>query len=134
MIRMPPGSPIAALPDRGAAWPEADPRDAAGRSSSPWQVRGVERDSERRPIFNMEMEGVRVKEEILPRLAPGGTRLIRRFTIATDEGRGDLFMRAAKVAPAAGHSLAGGSSMFVAQNRSFVKTPTASRNCSSRCP
>ncbi|MCH2161293.1 MAG: c-type cytochrome [Phycisphaerales bacterium] len=130
MIRMPPGSPIAALPDRGAAWPEADPRDAAGRSSSPWQVRGVERDSERRPIFNMEMEGVRVKEEILPRLAPGGTRLIRRFTIATDEGRGDLFMRAAitpTIEAAGGEgrtrrwTLAGGRIIDVRGAESFVR-------------
>ena len=39
-----------------------------------------------------------MKEHIVPRLARGGTHLNRIFTVQTDEGRGDLYMRAA-IAP-----------------------------------
>ena len=105
ILPMPPGNAIEILSNRTAAWPDVSERDAAGRRSNPWQFRGMERDDDRRPIFHTETDGVRIRELIVPRLAPGGTRLTRQFTVATDEGRGDLFMRAAIapiIKPAAG--------------------------------
>ena len=98
IIALPPGHAIEILPTRSGAWPEISERDPAGRPSERWQVRGIERDEERRPVFIMETDGVRVREQVVPRLASGGTRLLRRFIVNTDEGRGDLYMRAA-VAP-----------------------------------
>jgi hypothetical protein len=98
VLRLPPGHAIEVLSNRAAAWPLAEERDAAGRREDGWRVRGVERDLDRRPMFVLEGVGVQVREQIVPRLARGGTHLNRRFTVQTDASRGDLYMRAA-VAP-----------------------------------
>ena len=95
---LPPDHAIEILPNRTAPWPRIAERDAAGRSTHRWKVRGVERDQDRRPVFLMDTDGVRIREQIVPQLASGGTKLLRRFIVDTDEGRGDLYMRAA-VAP-----------------------------------
>lgn len=95
---LPPDHAIEILDSRTEPWPKISERDAAGRDSNRWQVRGIERDEERRPIFLLETDGVRIREHIVPKLASGGTKLVRRFIVHTDEGRGDLYMRAA-VAP-----------------------------------
>ena len=95
---MPPGHAIEILPTRAGTWPEISARDAAGRGTERWRVRGIERDEDRRPVFLMETDGVRIREQLIPRLASGGTRLVRQFIVYTDEGRGDLYMRAA-IAP-----------------------------------
>lgn len=108
VLQMPDGPAIAMLETRDAAWPAANARDAAGLRNGAWRFAGVTRDDARRPAFNSELDGVRIVERPLPRIAEGGTTLIRRFTVGSDAGRGDLYMRAAiatSIEPAAGEGL-----------------------------
>jgi hypothetical protein len=86
------------LSTRDETWPEPFARDAAGIRNGAWRFAGTTRNRNRRPAFNTELDGVRITETPIPRLAEGGTRLVRRFTVGSDEGRGDLYMRAAVVA------------------------------------
>ena len=105
VLQMPDGPAIAMLETRDAAWPTANARDPAGLRNGAWRFAGVTRDDERRPAFNSELDGVRITERPLPRIAEGGTSLIRRFTVGSDAGRGDLYMRAAiatSIEPVAG--------------------------------
>lgn len=104
-LQMPAGPAIAVLATRDEAWPEPFARDAAGVRNGAWRFAGTTRNRDRRPAFNSELDGVRITETPIPRLAEGGTRLIRRFTVGSDEGRGDLYMRAAvaaSIVPAGG--------------------------------
>ncbi len=94
-LQMPAGPAIAVLSTRDEAWPSPFNRDAAGIRNGAWRFAGTTRDRDRRPAFNSELDGVRITETPIPRLAEGGTRLVRRFTVGSDEGRGDLYMRAA---------------------------------------
>ena len=105
VLQMPAGPAIAMLETRDAAWPTPNTRDAAGLRNGAWRFAGVTRDDGRRPAFNSELDGVRITERPIPRIAEGGTTLIRRFTVGSDAGRGDLYMRAAiatSIEPAAG--------------------------------
>lgn len=94
ILHPPPGHAVELLDNRTSAWPLPKDRSPDGTRHDQWRTRGVERDSERRPIFLLERDGVRVREHIVPRLAQGGTHLNRIFTVYTDEARGDLYMRA----------------------------------------
>ena len=95
VLQMPDGPAIAMLETRDAPWPAANARDAAGVRNGAWRFAGITRDADRRPAFNSELDGVRITERPLPRIAEGGTTLVRRFTVGSDAGRGDLYMRAA---------------------------------------
>ena len=95
VIDFPEGPAIAPLADRNAPWPAAFERDAAGIRNGPWRFAGRSTDGDGRPMFHMEIDGARITEQPMPRLAAGGTRLVRRFTVASDEGRGDLYARLA---------------------------------------
>ena len=56
-------------------------------------------------MFHSEVDGARISERPYPRLAAGGARLVREFTVASDAGRGDLFARIAvadSIEPAGG--------------------------------
>ena len=97
-LQMPAGPAIAVLSTRDETWPSPFTRDASGIRSGAWRFTGTTRDRDRRPAFNSELDGVRITETPIPRLAEGGTRLVRRFTVGSDEGRGDLYMRAAVAA------------------------------------
>ena len=104
-LQMPAGPAIAVLSTRDETWPEPFARDAAGIRNGAWRFAGTTRNRNRRPAFNSELDGVRITETPIPRLAQGGTRLVRRFTVGSDEGRGDLYMRAAvaaSIVPAGG--------------------------------
>ena len=83
------------LETRADAWPAPNRRDAAGVRNGAWRFAGTSRDEQGRPAFHAELDGVRITERPLPRLAEGGTRLIREFRIASDVGRGDLYARLA---------------------------------------
>ena len=95
VMTLPPGKAVEILENRTTPWPEIMERDPAGRTDERWSMKGVSRDEDRRPIFHLEADGVQVSERLLPKLASGGTRLIRRFIVGTEKGRGDLYMRAA---------------------------------------
>ena len=99
VIDFPDGPAISPLENRNAPWPEAFARDAAGIRNGPWRFAGRSTDQEGRPVFHMEIDGARISEHPIPRLAAGGTRLVRKFTVASDVGRGDLYARLA-VGPA----------------------------------
>jgi mono/diheme cytochrome c family protein len=104
-LQMPAGPAIAVLSTRDETWPEPFARDAAGIRNGAWRFAGTTRNRNRRPAFNSELDGVRITETPIPRLAQGGTRLVRRFTVGSDKGRGDLYMRAAvaaSIVPAGG--------------------------------
>ena len=104
-LQMPAGPAIAMLSTRDEPWPAPFARDAAGIRNGDWRFAGTTRDRNRRPTFNSELDGVRITETPIPRLAEGGTRLVRRFTVGSDAGRGDLYMRAAvavSIVPAGG--------------------------------
>ena len=98
ILLAPPGHAVEVLSNRTIAWPLPEKREPNGMRHDQWRMHGVERDAERRPMFWLKRDGIRVKEHIVPRLARGGTHLNRIFTVQTDEGRGDLYMRAA-IAP-----------------------------------
>lgn len=105
VIEMPEGAAIAALDTRADAWPEPNRRDAAGVRNGAWRFAGTSRDADGRPAFHVEIDGVRITERPLPRLAEGGSRLVREFRVASDEGRGDLYARlavAGSIEPAGG--------------------------------
>ena len=105
VLTLPPGRAVEILKNRTSEWPATAERDRAGRTSEPWSMKGISRDENRRPVFHVQADGVRVSESLVPKLASGGTRLIRRFVVATDEGRGDLYMRAGRdisITPAGG--------------------------------
>lgn len=98
MLETPEGPAIAVLENRAAPWPEAFGRDAAGVRNGPWRFAGRSTDPRGLPVFHSEVDGARISERPYPRLAAGGARLVREFTVASDAGRGDLFARIA-VAP-----------------------------------
>ncbi len=95
VVAMPDGATFAVLKTRADAWPAPNRRDAAGVRNGAWRFAGTSRDEQGRPAFHAELDGVRITERPLPRLAEGGTRLIREFRIASDVGRGDLYARLA---------------------------------------
>jgi mono/diheme cytochrome c family protein len=78
VIDLPPGPEFAVLSAPDAPWPM--PKDAKERNVG-GQFKGYRLDSQQRPIFMFEWEGVRVDEQPLPVLRPGGGSLIRRFTL-----------------------------------------------------
>ena len=126
----PPGRSVEILKNRTSEWPDIIERDRAGRTSERWSMKGVSRDEDRRPMFHVETDGVQVSERLIPKLASGGTRLIRRFVVRTDKGRGDLYMRAASdlsITPAGGEGrtrrwdLGEGRSIDVRGADSFVR-------------
>ncbi len=130
VIEPPPGPSIAILPDRRSPWPPPATRDAAGVRDGPWRFVGRSVDEAGRPIFHWELDGVRIGERPRPRLAAGGTRLVREFTVASDVGRGDLYGRMAvaeTIAPVGGEgrtrrwSIGEGRTVTVDGAESFVR-------------
>ena len=102
---MPDGPAIAMLETRVDAWPEPNRRDAAGVRNGDWRFAGSSRDADGRPAFHVLLDDVRITERPMPKLAEGGTRLVREFRVASDEGRGDLYARLAvadSIEPAGG--------------------------------
>ena len=105
MVETPAGPAITVLENRAEPWPEAFSRDAAGVRNGPWRFAGRSTDTDGLPVFHSEVDGARISERPHPRLAAGGTRLVREFTVASDAGRGDLFARvavASSIDPAGG--------------------------------
>ena len=85
--------------------PAAFVRDAAGVRDADWRFAGRSVDEDGRPSFHLEVDGARITERPFPRLAAGGSRLVREFTVASDVGRGDLHARVAvgpRIEPAGG--------------------------------
>ena len=94
-LMMPDGPAIAMLETRADAWPDANRRDAAGIRNGNWRFAGSSRDADGRPAFHVLLDDIRITERPMPKLAEGGTRLVREFRVASDEGRGDLYARLA---------------------------------------
>ena len=130
VIEFPEGPAISPLENRDAPWPDAFERDAAGIRNGPWRFAGRSTDDEGRPIFHLEIDGARISEKPVPRLASGGTRLVREFTVASDVGRGDLYARLAvgdSIEPAGGEgsqrrwSVEGFGTVLISGANSFVR-------------
>lgn len=105
VVILPEGPAIAPLQSRADPWPDAFGRDAAGVRDADWRFAGRSVDEDGRPSFHLEVDGARITERPFPRLAAGGSRLVREFTVASDVGRGDLHARVAvgpRIEPAGG--------------------------------
>ena len=86
-----PGAPFAALESRGASWPDGQGGGAGLRA------RGRRYDAEGTPTFLYDVGPVRVEETVRPRLAAGGSAMIRTLALSTSEPAedGSLTFRAA---------------------------------------
>lgn len=84
VLELPATATFAALASPGDAWPapakNADtgdvPRNAGGK------FLGYELDEAKRPTFRYRQNDVEVREQPIPRLAPGGVQMVRRFELS----------------------------------------------------
>ncbi len=144
VIDFPDGPAIAPLANRTVPWPTAFARDAAGIRNGPWRFLGRSTDGAGRPSFHLEVDGARITERPVPRLAAGGARLVREFTVASDVGRGDLHARVAigtGIESAGGEgrnrrwTIAGFGTVVVSGAESFVRdTPDGRRELLVKVP
>ncbi|MDX1565667.1 MAG: hypothetical protein R3236_09690, partial [Phycisphaeraceae bacterium] len=82
ILKMPPGPSFAKLESATSPWPDPNPkkdRHVGGR------FKGYRLDKNRAPILMYELAGVRIEEQPLPNLAPGGATLLRRFNLSVAE-------------------------------------------------
>lgn len=92
VIDLPPGPAFAVLPDAKSPWPR--PKDSRERDSG-GHFAGYRLDREGRPVFMYDIDDARVEEQPLPVLRPGGSSLIRRFTVRTTRDIPGLYFLAA---------------------------------------
>lgn len=87
IIDLPPGPAFAVVSSPNMAWPM--PKDRWDRNLG-GKFRGYRLDKDERPTFQYELSGVRISEQPIPVLKPGGAELVRRFELKTDAAVADL--------------------------------------------
>jgi hypothetical protein len=92
IIDLPPGPAFAVLSDANAPWPK--PKDQWDRNLG-GRFKGYRLDKDDRPILQYELAGIRISEQTLPVLKPGGSDLIRRFELKSDSPTSGLTFLAA---------------------------------------
>jgi mono/diheme cytochrome c family protein len=88
VLKLPAAGTFAVLPSATAAWPKYEPRPEDGKfaRNPDAQFLGYDLDKERRPTFRYRVAGVEVREQPLPKVQPGGARLVRRFNVGGGAG------------------------------------------------
>jgi len=88
VINMPPGPALAYLDNIDTPWPPVTrtDRNIGGR------FMGYRLDEQRRPIFMYRLGDVVIEEQPIPVLSPGGTHLIRRFSLEAGEVSDALYL------------------------------------------
>lgn len=93
-INLPAGPAFAVLPAPDAAWPI--PKDAKERNVGGARFLGYRLDKAGQPIFRYTVNGVEVEEQPVPVLRPGGSQLVRRFSLKSSAAVPNLFFLAAQ--------------------------------------
>ncbi len=88
VINMPPGPALAFLDSIDEPWPPVamTDRNVGGR------FMGYRLDEGQRPIFMYRLGGIVVEEQPVPVVKPGGTNLIRRFSLEAGQVADDLYL------------------------------------------
>ncbi len=90
LVRLPEGPALAVLPAFDALWP------GAGRRGEGDRFRGYTLDEVRRPTFDYELGGVRVRDSIVPRAEGVDVTFVRTLRLDGKVEGGRVWLRAAK--------------------------------------
>ena len=92
IINLPAGPSVAVLSSESATWPGLGDKRARHIGG---QFKGYRLNDKREPIFTYIQQGVTVNEYTAPKLAPGGSTLLRRFDLSAKAPPDGVYVLAA---------------------------------------